>query len=385
MVHSDDGLAYPISAKSKASIKQCFEVSFDDKTSVICDDEHLWLLTDGSVTPVQDLTVGKSCIPVAMPVEMPTATLPIDPYVLGIWLADGKHTSSEVSKPDEFIWSEIQRRGYLIGANTGKSCPTRTIIGIRGELIKLGLFRNKHIPEMYLVSSVQQRVDLLRGLMDGDGSANEARKQACFQSTSKQLSDDVKELVESLGCRVNQATTRYAGFGVTGTAYPLAWRPQHFNPFLLPRKADKVLPSWGRGRSWFRRVVKIEAVAPQVTQCISVASPSKAYLCTRSRIVTHNTGKPRPKWGQLKLNALHTFMKHPEVKAVKAEFYWTQTKETSSQMFYRDKQPEMWAEFVPNLKQMLECYRAEEFPPRQNGLCKAYCPDLECEFNGRKK
>ncbi len=119
---------------------------------------------------------------------------------------------------------------------------------------------------------------------------------------------------------------------------------------------------------WYRAAIDFKKLMPQM-----------AY------IVDYKTGKPKPKWGQLKLNALHTFMKHPEVKAVKAEFYWTQTKETSSQMFYRDKQSEMWAEFVPNLKQMLECYRAEEFPPRQNGLCKAYCPDLECEFNGRKK
>jgi hypothetical protein len=379
LVHASDGLAYPVLVKSQPLTRPCFEITFDDKTKVVCDNVHLWSLVDGTVVPVTELTKA-SKIPVAHPVSMSVQQLPIDPYVLGLWLADGKHTSAEISKPDEQIWSEVSRRGYQIGVNTGKtSCVTRTVKGIRAHLTNMGLFRNKHIPLVYLQGSIQQRVDLLRGLMDGDGSVNPLRKQVVFQNTNKQLSDDVKLLVESLGCRVNQATVTYTGFGCTGTAYPLSWRPRWFNPFLLQRKAARV-GVWGDGQSWYRRVIAVTPVSDMTTQCIGVGSPDNTYLCTSSRIVTHNTGKMHSKFKQLKLFALNTFAMFPDVFYVDVRYYWTQHQQATGEQYTRAMIPQLWSAFTPDLRQYVEAFKTDTWQPRPSGLCAGWCPVTECEF-----
>jgi len=381
LVHSSDGKAYPVTVKSQKHERPCFEVRFDDKTVVTCDNVHLWSLIDGSVVSVTELRPGVSKIPVAAPVEMPAQQLPIDPYVFGLWVADGKHTSAEVSKPDLEVWAEIERRGYTLGTiapSCQNKCTTRTVKGIRGHLVRLGVLGNKHIPEIYLQGSIDQRLDLLRGLMDGDGSVNPTRQQVVFQSTDRRISNAVKVLIESLGCRVNQAAAKYSGFGVEGTAYPLAWRPRHFNPFLLPRKRDRV-GDWGDGRSWYRRVTAVVSVPPQTTQCIGVASPDNTYLCTKHRIVTHNTGKMHAKFKQLKLFALHTFIARPQIREVKVEFYWTQTKSTNGQTYTRDQQNTLWSDFVGPLRQYAEAFQTNTWQPRPSGLCNGWCPVKDCE------
>lgn len=383
LVHGSDGLAYPVLVKSPVHDRPCFEVEFDDKTKVVCDNVHLWSLIDGTVVPVTQLVERRSRIPVAAPVEMPEQQLPIDPYVFGLWLADGKHTSSEISKPDPFIWAEIERRGYSLGNDTGASCPTRTVLGIRSALTSLGVRGNKHIPAIYLRGSIKQRVDFLRGLMDGDGSANIGRKQVVFQNTNKRLSDGVLELVNSLGCRASQAHTRYNGFGVHGVAYPVSWKPRHFNPFLSPRKAEKV-ENWGDGRSWFRRVMRVTPLETQRTQCIGVGSPDRTYLCTRARIVTHNTGKPHDKWKQLGMFAIHTFLQFPDVRLVNAQFYWTKTASATKKVWSREDMPVLWNMFMPDLKQYAQAFKNDIWQPRPSGLCKRHCPVFDCPHNGRR-
>lgn len=101
-------------------------------------------------------------------------------------------------------------------------------------------------------------------------------------------------------------------------------------------------------------------------------------------IVDYKTGKVNPKWGQLKLNVLCVFHTYPHIEAVRATFYWTQTKaESTPQMFTRAQIKDLWAEVMPTLKQMKEAYETELWPERKSGLCRAWCPDIECMFNGR--
>ena len=96
-------------------------------------------------------------------------------------------------------------------------------------------------------------------------------------------------LVNSLGERGTVVEHTYSGFGKTGRAWRVNWRPVRFNPFLLPRKA-KGLETWGPGQSWKRRVVSVAPVEARETACIGVGSPDNTYLCTAQRLVTHNTG-----------------------------------------------------------------------------------------------
>jgi intein/homing endonuclease len=70
--------------------------------------------------------------------------------------------------------------------------------------ISLGLFglksHMKFIPEVYKFGSKEQRLELMRGLIDTDGYVNFKKSEVLYYSTSEKLVDDVVELARSLGC-----------------------------------------------------------------------------------------------------------------------------------------------------------------------------------------
>lgn len=99
-----------------------------------------------------------------------------------------------------------------------------------------------------------------------------------------------------------------------------------------------------------------------------------------ARVVDYKTGKKHSKFGQLKLFALHTFIKFPEVETVRADYYWTQTMTTTGETYHRADMDAMWQEFVPALRQYAEAFRTDVWQPRQSGLCNGWCPVTACEF-----
>lgn len=303
-----------VTAKSSQKFKECYEITFDDTSRVLCDDEHYWKLSNGDVVQISELRVG-DYINTAKPIECNAVDLPIDPYVLGIWLGDGRNRGGEVTSKDEFVFDEIKRRGFNIGENLEKrhsGCQSKTIFGLTKQLKKLKLTHNKHIPDIYLRASYQQRLDLLRGLMDSDGSVNSTRKQCVFMNCNEVLSDNVKSLLLTLGQRPLKSKTIAKGFGLEVDAFPVSFRPIEINPFLLPTKANKVDINWGPGNSDKRRVTKIEKQPIRLTQCISVDSSDHTYLCTENMIPTHNTGK-RLNWATGKEKTYSDLQKDPQL------------------------------------------------------------------------
>lgn len=284
-------------AKSEQKFKECYEIEFDDTSKVVCDDEHYWKLEDGSVVQIKDLKIGSN-INTAKSLVCDNKELPIDPYTLGVWLGDGRNKTGEICSADKFIFEEIERRGFKVGQNLDKrssKCESRTIFGLRTKLREANLLHNKHIPNIYFRASHEQRLDLLRGLMDSDGSVNTTRKQCVFMNCRQQLSNDLKHLLLTLGQRPLISNTIAKGFGLTVKAFPVSFRAININPFLLPAKRDKLKIEWGSGLSHRRKIVKIEKIGIKLTQCISVDSEDRTYLCTENMIPTHNTGQ-RKNW-----------------------------------------------------------------------------------------
>lgn len=383
-VLSGDGRACKVVGKSPIKSRQCYRIAFDDKTEVVCDDQHLWALSDGRVVPVTELVAG-DLIALCGVAQHTHKELPLDPYVLGVWLADGKHTSGEVSKADAFVFEEIARRGYEVGPDISAEsrCEARTVKGIRSLLTKLGVLRNKHIPDMYLTASPQQRLDLLRGLMDGDGSVNTTRKQAVFCTTNPLLSTQAKQLIESLGQRVNRMVAKATGFGLTVTKYDLSFRPQKINPFLTPRKADKVRPEWGPGMSWRRAVQRVSKSVVMDTVCIAVDSSDNTFLCGRNYLRTHNTGQPKSDGSQLQLFAAMALAIYPKVDRVKTGFVWLKTNGLDVNQYTREEAPDIWSRFAPRVAKLEEAYETNTWPEIRSGLCRAWCPCSSCPNNGR--
>lgn len=101
---------------------------------------------------------------------------------------------------------------------------------------------------------------------------------------------------------------------------------------------------------------------------------------TQARLVDHKSGKVHSKFNQLKLFAIHTFIAYPEVEEIRAEYYWTQNKTTNGETYTRGMLPQLWATFVPTLKQYAQAYLTDTWQPRPSGLCHGWCAVTGCEF-----
>ena len=145
----------------------------------------------------KSLVESMHSVPVAMPLILPERELPIDPYLLGLWLGDGSSGSPVITSE----WKDephYRDRALLAGENwriMGDKKGVLTCSMARGShplflhrLRDLEVFNNKHIPPVYLRASAPQRLELLRGLMDSDGCIGRRAGQAEFTSISPDLS-----------------------------------------------------------------------------------------------------------------------------------------------------------------------------------------------------
>lgn len=225
-------------------------------------------------------------IPVAGCLDLPDAILPIDPYVLGAWLGDGDTKTAHFTGIDPEIWEEIERRGYDVSHHaSGKSHQIR---GLGVPLRNAGLLGNKHIPHYYLRASKWQRLDLLRGLMDTDGTVARASGSAEFTNTNERIIDGVIELIHSLGWKVTKrpGVAKLDG-RVIGPKWTLKWTPSEY-VFLLPRKRDLQKLATSR-TARFRYITNAERIPSVPGRCIQVDSPRHLYLAGQQMIPTHNS------------------------------------------------------------------------------------------------
>lgn len=372
-----DGSICKVIGKSQVKRLPCYRITFDDATHVVCDEEHLWALDDGRVVPVTKLTTYDR-INVAKPIQLPKEELPIDPYVFGLWLAEGSKNRAEITNGDDFIWNEIERSGYKLGVNqnrnTSRNCRTHTILGIRQHLLDMNVFWNKHIPEIYMRSSFEQRLALLQGLMDGDGHANKTRKQVVLQSADPKLSKQYLELALSLGQRAIRSEVKTFCHNFIGKAYPVSFRPNGIMPFRLPRKIE-VAKDFGPGRSGFRRIISVENIPTVETQCIAVDSSDHTFLCTEHFIPTHNTGK---RFGnevkhaiQLQLYALCALIRYPDIDKVTCELWYLDQNELASFTMHRKQMSKYLRLFDEKGRKFTE---DTVFKPNPNIESCRYCP-----------
>lgn len=308
-VFAADGCVCRVVVKSPVKRIGTYVVTFDDGSQVVCDREHIWWTTAGhkrtaepTAKPIEEIIAtlryqGQTHhrVPVAGALKLPTRDLPIDPYLLGCWLGDGHQRDGCITKADD-LFDILKADGHQLGVRQNQPAgkehiATRTVVGLNTALNEAGLRRNKHIPAMYLRASAEQRLLLLQGLMDTDGTWNTARNRAIFCSTDKALAVATEELLTTLGQRPHLAEVEARGFGLTVTAYHVDFTPAGINPFRLSRKARQAAASTKPTFRARRRIITSVEPGPDVaTACIGVDSPNRTYLCGEQMIPTHNTG-----------------------------------------------------------------------------------------------
>lgn len=219
------------------------------------------------------------------PLQLPKCKLPIEPYTLGVWLGDGTSATGHYTSADPEIAEEIRRRGYNVRKLTPKY---RWVVdGLHMRLKACLLLNAKRIPPEYLRASFEQRLDLLRGLMDTDGSRTKCNKNN-FDTTNEILAQDVYELMTSLGIKV-RAAERVAK--LYGRVISKSWRfvfCTDLDVFSLPRKANKQRPTI-RGTHNTRYIVAVNKVESVPVKCIKVSSSSSLFLAGEGMVPTHNS------------------------------------------------------------------------------------------------
>lgn len=308
-----DEAGNPCSVIKTSEIKyghECYRVTFDDGASIVADAEHLWevrgcrLAYDKGpeLVKTKDLIARQHGVDVTKPLQMADAALPIDPYVLGLWLGDGYSSGGRFcAHADDIkeLGAHIKKAGFTLGkVGVGKTVSYQNIYGLVSALKETSLLDNKHIPAAYLRASFSQRHALFQGLMDTDGTINPANGRQCsFSTTNPVLAVGFEELARSLGIKIKHHSFRpkltYKGVPVECaiayyfyfTAYP------DLPVFRLRRKAKKTKLV---GNTRFRRsrrhvVASIERVDSTPVRCIEVDSNSHLYLAGRSMVPTHNT------------------------------------------------------------------------------------------------
>lgn len=306
-------------AKSEVKHLPCYEIEFQNGDTVICDHEHRWFVKgsnnkdEWSVLETKDLYGVKELgypivIPHTKPVKMREQELEIDPYMLGYWLGNGTRKAAQVTcltedtpeiaamfqkEFDTNIRENGDTNSMTIGivSKTGLRTDNSTFLQ---RLKKIGVYGNKHIPEKYKRASIEQRIELIRGLCDSDGCAERNRGRAIFGSVRQELAEDVYEILSSLGERVSMHSRVARGFGGTTIYYEMSWLPMTFNPFHLKRKAERIKERSIITNNAIKSIRKIESVP---TQCIAVDSGDavnendlrKSYLIGYGFNPTHNT------------------------------------------------------------------------------------------------
>lgn len=320
--------------------RKCYKLTFEDGEEIICDENHKWTVQTkcsrkrlryvsksgrksrckhpidekGNIT-VQTFEMvhdymrpradGKGIeykyrVPIPEPVEYPKKDLPLDPYVLGVWLGDGDKNDNRIAVGVEdldTLISEMKKRNINIQSVKIFSGKYEVRIGqtisyhrhdVREALRALNVWKNKHIPEEYLTASIEQRKELLKGLMDTDGTATKAG-QCLFTQKSKVLTNGFSKLLSSLGIKHTIKLDDVRCGDVFCKAYKVQFWTDKTDPcFHYQRKINR-LKKHLAPRMDYKTIIGIEEVAPRDTKCITVDREDGLFLCGQRNTVTHNS------------------------------------------------------------------------------------------------
>lgn len=342
-IWNPDGKTTKVLEIYEQGFKDVYKLTLADGRSVRCGADHLWevicannhfkhnvftthdLLNNGlyNQCTVQGKRYNayKYYLPAIEPLQYSEKQQNVPAYVLGALLGDGALTkrTPKISSIDQEILDRIQ---YLLGDGFEfKYDPTTTceyrivdkerfmhkdefnngqygVNRLHRWIDQLGLCVScayKFIPDQYKYGSIEQRYELIRGLMDTDGYISKDGGMS-FVNTSKYLIDDFVEVLRSLGilCSVSKRAPGKGGVrngcAIFGTKFSyVVYIKGNPDIFHLSRKRNRIK----KNRKFSNKVAitNIEYLGEQEKQrCIFVSNENHLYL-TRDYIPTHNSFK----------------------------------------------------------------------------------------------
>lgn len=322
-----DGMSHFVTGVFPQGTKDVYTVTFDDGTTVECGLEHLWEVqtrddrkdNKSRVVSTEDMiknlyvengTRKNYSVKYVSPIDFShkiDLSEDIHPYVLGALIGDGGFSKSvkftnidadvldrieellpetdSLNKIADTIMYGISKKSDV---RNDKGHPTKC--STHANIEKYGLLNKrsheKFIPKKYLYSRLEDRIELLKGLMDTDGYVPDTNSSYCEYSTvSPQLAEDVIELIRSLGGRATFTTKRGL---LNGAEHKIVYRIVFnisINPFYCRRKSTRFTP---RAKRQVKYISSIEKAGVEECQCIMVDAPDHLYV-TDGYNLTHNT------------------------------------------------------------------------------------------------
>ena len=310
-VYGPDGLPTRVLALS-ADVDEVVPVTLSNGEVIRCHPNHEWTVFDRSrhrwatyeTREMARLGLGldraRFQLPDVAALVSPPADLPVHPYALGAWLGDGSAGTTRMAHhaADGEVIEAVEACGYPVSTRRvqpGTGVAYADFGGKRGVgspfqrgLAQLGVYRDKHIPELYLRASRDQRLQLLAGLVDTDGHVEAKTGRVRFSTCSEALRDGVHDLCGTLGFRpyVIAVAPTISSSGIVGrqTVYQIGFQADASLPTRVPRKAVRVLA--------LRRRVGVVSIGPVEragARSIQVDREDGLYLVGRKLNPTHNT------------------------------------------------------------------------------------------------
>ena len=308
-VFGPEGKPVKITAVTGSRMVECGEVIFDCGISIVASMDHSWsgwrrykswpdnvYSRRGLVWTTQQIADLKPsfrsnrkyndrsfCIDLPEPLSGPFVDLPIDPYILGVWLGDGNSADGRITVGKDDV-GHASQYGRLTKYPSATAW-TLFVPELTKKLRWSGLIGNKHVPKKYLHASAEQRLALLQGLMDTDGTVD-SRGHCSFTNTRKDLSDAVAFLAVSLGMKVKRSESVGELYGVEKRrVYDVYISSGPVPLFRMERKLRRMRSDW-QEITRYRFVQDVVKVGLRPAQCITV--DGGLYLAGRDLVITHN-------------------------------------------------------------------------------------------------
>jgi len=304
-----------------------YKMVLEDGRTILCCENHIWRVKDrrngGSIknlTVKQLLPIYKNkrvhngykdgvqrtvdeclfAIPNNNPVEYEEQELPISPYFLGLWLGDGSSRRTGITTIDreivDYLHKYASSLGLFVRQDETEYIITSGKMGGRADknpllnaMKECNLIRNKHIPSDYLYSSVEQRMELLKGLMDTDGTVY-SNGTISFTTTNENIAEGFYTICRSLG--INLTRKKFIP-KLYGKPCGEGWLFTIFTElpiFKLERKL-KNYRIGNKGKQFkinYTSIREISLMGEDYATCITVDNKDKLFLTT-NYTVTHNS------------------------------------------------------------------------------------------------
>lgn len=204
-----------------------------------------------------------------VPIEFDYQDVSVDPYILGLWLGDGKSESSTIYTQDEEAVEAIsafaKTSNRQIDRQNQKSRDLKnpasvlTSTDLTVQLRNLDVLNNKHIPQVYLTNSRSVRLQLLAGLIDSDGHLNTGHGET-YEITQKNeaLALQIKYLCDTLGYRtsIKEKIAKITSIGYESTVYRVRFNGNvNEIPVRIPRKQAQ---PWNSNQDWTNSTLTLE-------------------------------------------------------------------------------------------------------------------------------